>query len=73
MAASASPAGSVMKWPSAPSGRTDRPCLVDVRAMIAAGRSRHGATVHVQLAQGSAPAKIVPPVFYDAEGARLHG
>ena len=42
-------------------------------AMIAGGRARHGATVHVQLAQGSAPAKIVAPVFYDAEGTRLHG
>jgi sarcosine oxidase subunit alpha len=42
-------------------------------AMIASGRARHGNTVHVQLAQGSAPAKIVSPIFYDAEGARLHG
>jgi sarcosine oxidase subunit alpha len=42
-------------------------------AMVAAGRSRHGATVHVQLAPGSAPAKLVSPVFYDAEGARLNG
>jgi sarcosine oxidase subunit alpha len=42
-------------------------------AMIAAGRSRHGATVHVQLPDRAAPAKIVSPVFYDPEGARLHG
>ena len=38
MAASASGAGSLMKWPSAPSGSTDRPCVTDVRAMTAAGR-----------------------------------
>jgi sarcosine oxidase subunit alpha len=42
-------------------------------AMIVAGQSRQGATVHVQLPHGSTPAKVVGPVFYDPQGARLHG
>lgn len=41
-------------------------------AMVEAGRSRHGETLHVPLPGGSGIAvKLVPPVFYDAEGARL--
>ncbi|HTI03124.1 MAG TPA: sarcosine oxidase subunit alpha family protein [Acidisoma sp.] len=41
-------------------------------AMLEAGRSRHGETLHVPMAKGGAIAvKVVPPVFYDPEGARL--
>ncbi|GAB0112653.1 sarcosine oxidase subunit alpha family protein [Acidisoma sp. C75] len=41
-------------------------------AMVEAGRSRMGETLHVPLPGGAGIAvKIVSPVFYDAEGARL--
>jgi sarcosine oxidase subunit alpha len=41
-------------------------------AMLSAGRSRHGETLHVPMPGGQSIAvKVVPPVFYDAEGARL--
>jgi sarcosine oxidase subunit alpha len=41
-------------------------------AMVEAGRSRHGETLQVLVPGGAAvPVKLVPPVFYDAEGARL--
>jgi sarcosine oxidase subunit alpha len=41
-------------------------------AMLEAGRGRHGETLHVPTANGGAVAvKVVPPVFYDPEGARL--
>jgi sarcosine oxidase, subunit alpha len=46
-------------------------------AMVSAGRSRHGETLYVPMPRGIrgtiAPlaVKVVPPVFYDPEGARL--
>jgi sarcosine oxidase subunit alpha len=41
-------------------------------AMVEAGRSRHGETLQVLVPGGaSIPVKLVPPVFYDAEGSRL--
>jgi glycine cleavage system aminomethyltransferase T len=40
--------------------------------MVEAGRSRHGETLQVLVPGGaSIPVKLVPPVFYDAEGSRL--
>ena len=41
-------------------------------ALVAGGRARHGETLHVPMPGGQSIAvKLVPPVFYDAEGARL--
>ncbi|MGO9755490.1 MAG: sarcosine oxidase subunit alpha family protein [Roseiarcus sp.] len=40
-------------------------------ALVAGGRDRIGATVHATTHAGSAPARIVEPVFYDREGKRL--
>jgi sarcosine oxidase subunit alpha len=40
-------------------------------ALVAGGRARMGATLHVQLPGGAAAVKIVSPVFYDPAGARL--
>jgi sarcosine oxidase subunit alpha len=42
-------------------------------AMIERGRSRHGETVYAPLPGGTISAEIVPPVFYDPEGARRDG
>ena len=46
-------------------------------AMLSAGRGRHGETLYVPMPRGLtrtvAPiaVKVVPPIFYDPEGARL--
>ncbi len=42
-------------------------------AMLASGRDRMGELVRVPMAQGAVAAHVVSPVFYDPEGARLHG
>jgi sarcosine oxidase, subunit alpha len=42
-------------------------------AMVERGRSRHGETVYAPLPGGTISAEIVPPVFYDPEGARRDG
>ena len=42
-------------------------------ALVAAGRSRIGATTYVTTMEGTAPARIVEPIFYDREGKRLDG
>jgi sarcosine oxidase subunit alpha len=42
-------------------------------ALVAAGRSRIGASLHVTTMQGTASARIVEPIFYDKEGKRLDG
>jgi sarcosine oxidase, subunit alpha len=42
-------------------------------AAIADGRQKLGDIVHVPMPGGAIPARIVAPVFYDAEGARLDG
>jgi sarcosine oxidase subunit alpha len=42
-------------------------------AMLERGRERHGQTVFAPLQGGTISAEIVPPVFYDAEGARRDG
>jgi sarcosine oxidase subunit alpha len=41
-------------------------------ALVAAGRSRIGARLHVPMPGGAVGVAIVGPVFYDKEGARLH-
>jgi sarcosine oxidase subunit alpha len=42
-------------------------------ALVAGGRSRLGAKVHVSTPDGAAVAATVArPCFYDPEGARLH-
>ena len=42
-------------------------------AMVAGGRAREGATLYVPMPAGEIPVTVTRPVFYDPEGARLHG
>ncbi|HEY6521247.1 MAG TPA: glycine cleavage T C-terminal barrel domain-containing protein, partial [Roseiarcus sp.] len=42
-------------------------------ALVAAGRSRMGSTLHVPMPSGAVSVTVVSPVFYDKEGARLNG
>jgi sarcosine oxidase, subunit alpha len=42
-------------------------------ALVAAGRSRMGAKLHVPMPGGAVRVTVVGPVFYDKEGARLNG
>ena len=42
-------------------------------ALVAAGRSRMGAKLHVPTPGGAVSVTVVDPVFYDKEGARLNG
>jgi sarcosine oxidase, subunit alpha len=42
-------------------------------AMLVGGRARTGATVYVTLPGCDIPVTVTSPVFYDPEGARLHG
>jgi sarcosine oxidase subunit alpha len=42
-------------------------------ALVAAGRSRIGAKLHVPVTSGAVGVTVVSPVFYDKEGARLNG
>lgn len=42
-------------------------------ALLAGGRSRLGETVHVPLTGETLAAEVVPPVFLDPKGERLHG
>jgi sarcosine oxidase, subunit alpha len=42
-------------------------------ALVAAGRSRMGAKLHVPMPGGAVSVTVVGPVFYDKEGARLNG
>jgi sarcosine oxidase subunit alpha len=40
-------------------------------ALVAGGRSRMGARIHVTTMDGTRAAQIVEPIFYDKEGKRL--
>jgi len=42
-------------------------------ALVAGGRDRMGETLHVPMPGGVISAKVVAPMFYDAEGSRLNG
>ncbi len=42
-------------------------------AMVAGGRARIGQTLYLPMPEGEIAAEVVNPVFYDPEGARLHG
>ena len=42
-------------------------------AMVAGGRARIGQALHVRMPGGDIEVEVVNPVFYDPEGARLHG
>ena len=42
-------------------------------ALVENGRALTGQTVYVPMPGGAIPARVVSPVFYDAEGERLHG
>ena len=42
-------------------------------AMVAGGRAREDATLYVPTPRGELPVTVTKPVFYDPEGARLHG
>jgi len=48
----------------------DRPIAL---ALVSGGRSRLGETLHVPMPDRIIPVKIVDPVFYDPDGARLDG
>ncbi|WP_171173313.1 sarcosine oxidase subunit alpha family protein [Ruegeria sp. HKCCD8929] len=40
-------------------------------ALLERGASRHGETVHVRLTDGTIPAEVAAPIFYDPDGERL--
>jgi sarcosine oxidase subunit alpha len=42
-------------------------------AMVCAGRARVGETVYAATLEGDVPVKVTAPIFYDPEGARVHG
>jgi sarcosine oxidase subunit alpha len=42
-------------------------------AMVADGRAKIGQTLYVPMPGGDVPVQVTAPVFYDLEGARLHG
>jgi sarcosine oxidase subunit alpha len=42
-------------------------------ALVAGGRARLGQTLYVPMPAGDVPVRVVSPVFYDPEGARLNG
>lgn len=42
-------------------------------ALVKAGRQRMGGTVYVPMPERTYAATVVPTVFFDAEGSRLHG
>jgi sarcosine oxidase, subunit alpha len=42
-------------------------------ALVAAGRSRMGAKLHVPMPGGAIAVSVVSPIFYDKAGARLNG
>jgi sarcosine oxidase subunit alpha len=42
-------------------------------ALVAGGRARIGQTLYVPMPGEDVPVQVVSPVFYDREGARLHG
>ena len=42
-------------------------------ALVAGGRERSGQTLHATTRDGFAPVKVVPPVFFDPDGRRVHG
>jgi sarcosine oxidase subunit alpha len=42
-------------------------------AMVAGGRARIGETLWVPMHDGEVEVTVTKPVFYDPEGARLHG
>ncbi len=41
-------------------------------ALVASGRSRVGAKLHVPMPKGAIPVSVTAPIFYDKPGARLH-
>ena len=42
-------------------------------ALIAGGRARTGQNLYVPMPGGDVPVTVTAPLFYDAEGTRLHG
>ncbi len=42
-------------------------------ALVAGGRDRMGETLHIPMPDRTISAKVVTPMFYDAEGSRLNG
>lgn len=42
-------------------------------AVVRGGRARLGQTLYVPMPEGDVPVVVTSPVFYDPEGARLHG
>jgi sarcosine oxidase, subunit alpha len=42
-------------------------------AMVSGGRARTGQMLYVSMPGGDIPVQVTSPVFYDAQGSRLHG
>jgi sarcosine oxidase subunit alpha len=42
-------------------------------AMVAGGRARIGQTLYLPMPGGEIEVEVTKPLFYDPEGARLHG
>ena len=42
-------------------------------AVVRGGRARVGQTLYVPMPEGDIPVVVTSTVFYDADGARLHG
>jgi sarcosine oxidase subunit alpha len=42
-------------------------------AMVTGGRARIGQMLYVPMPTGDVAVEVTSPVFYDPEGARLHG
>ena len=42
-------------------------------ALVAGGRARAGNTLYVPMPGGDIEVEVVPPIFYDPSGARIHG
>jgi sarcosine oxidase subunit alpha len=53
-----------------PSATLGRPIAL---ALLEDGRNRVGSVVHVPMSSRRVVAEVVAPVFYDSDGARLHG
>jgi sarcosine oxidase subunit alpha len=67
----APPAGSAALGHVTSSYRSETVGRAIALALIAGGRSRIGAKLHVSTASGTVPATVAHPCFYDPEGARL--
>jgi sarcosine oxidase, subunit alpha len=68
----APPVGSAALGHVTSSYRSDAAGRPIALALIAAGRSRIGAKLHVPMPRGAVGVTVTAPIFYDKPGARLH-